>query len=972
MWIGGGFKGPKAAIQINVQNDTSGPPPGTWRADYFNDTNFANGGGAYYQSYEPGMYLFHNWGIQSPGGGVRVDYWSARFTKTISFPGGQYHFQATHDDSLRVYIDGQQIIRGDESGEHGWDGTVTAGNHEVKAELVEQTGDAHLYLFWQGPGFLPYNATCIPSQWCGQYWGDNNTSGQPALVQDEGAGVLSYNWVESGPGYQMPTDNWSARYTRNVYFPCGSYHFLVGGDDGIRFWVDGVLQLDKWPDPTGAAFPVDLNLTEGNHTLRVDYFESGGVANMQATWQQTSVCPAPTNTSTNTPTPANGPVELLTNGSMHLVGNNGDAQVYQEIPSNILVGKDILRLTYDLHGLQALGLDASAIIFDQANSWHYISLSSYGVNGKDGQQTVDIPLSAFPGLDLSQPVGTFHTRFWYSGPFTVDIISAMMLKSSGGTGPTATSTPTKTPSPTSAPTATPTNTPVSAGTTTTLRTVEDTYVDASQASTVLGSQTTVSVDGSPVKVAYLKLDLSSLIGVSVTRAKLRLYITNESVNTQDVHDMTTSWNENTMTWNNRPTLNSAVLATINSGAVINTWVEVDITSSVQAHLGSLYALGIDSLGEDGLGFNSRENSSNPLELVITYTGTPAPTRTPTPTNTPTPTQASGSNGSPYGGTAWAVPGTIQAEDFNTGGLGVAYSDDDLSNNGGAYRTSEGVDISTTSDASGSYHIGWTREGEWLKYTVSVKTSGSYIFNARVASANSGATFHAEIDGVGVTGPITVPNTGGWGNWTTVSKSGVTLSAGQHVLRIVYDTRSTQEVWIGDFNYFSFTANGTTNTPTTTPTAALTATPTSTATQLPTATSTAVSTQLPTATSTPAVNGTELLSQPMHLVGNNGAAEAYQSINSNALAGKTKLRVTYNLHGLSALGGDASALIFDQNGWQYVSLSNYGTNGLDGSQTVEIPLSGFSGLNPNASVGMLHTRFWYNGPFTVDITSVVVL
>jgi hypothetical protein len=122
---------------------------------------------------------------------------------------------------------------------------------------------------------------------------------------------------------------------------------------------------------------------------------------------------------------------------------------------------------------------------------------------------------------------------------------------------------------------------------------------------------------------------------------------------------------------------------------------------------------------------------------------------------------------------------------------------------------------------------------------------------------------------------------------------------------------------------------------------------------------------------PPQTGTELLSAAWNLVGNNGANEKYQSIASNALAGKTTLRVTYDLHGLTALGGDASAIIFDQNGWKFVSLSNYGQNGLNGTQTVDIPLSAF-GLNLSQSVGTLHTRFWYGGPFTVDITSIKVL
>jgi hypothetical protein len=115
--------------------------------------------------------------------------------------------------------------------------------------------------------------------------------------------------------------------------------------------------------------------------------------------------------------------------------------------------------------------------------------------------------------------------------------------------------------------------------------------------------------------------------------------------------------------------------------------------------------------------------------------------------------------------------------------------------------------------------------------------------------------------------------------------------------------------------------------------------------------------------------TELLTQPWNLVGSNGASEKYQGLAPTALQGKNKLRITYNLNGLSALDGDASAIIFDQNGWRYISLSRYGQNGLNGVQTVDVPLSAFPGLNPNASVGTLHTRFWYGSAFRVDITSI---
>lgn len=160
-------------------------------------------------------------------------------------------------------------------------------------------------------------------------------------------------------------------------------------------------------------------------------------------------------------------------------------------------------------------------------------------------------------------------------------------------------------------------------------------------------------------------------------------------------------------------------------------------------------------------------------------------------------------------------------------------------------------------------------------------------------------------------------------------------------------------------------------PTATDTPQFTETPTSTltATATSTPTATATNTPVPTNTTEP-TNEVELLPQPWVLDGGFGAEELYQGIDENALVGMDTLRVTYNLHGLNAYGGDASALIFDQNGWQYASLSNYGQTGYDGVQVVEIPLSHFGSLNPNAEVGTFHTRFWCDYEFYVEILSAV--
>ena len=143
--------------------------------------------------------------------------------------------------------------------------------------------------------------------------------------------------------------------------------------------------------------------------------------------------------------------------------------------------------------------------------------------------------------------------------------------------------------------------------------------------------------------------------------------------------------------------------------------------------------------------------------------------------------------SPYGGVAWSVPGRIEAEDYDDGGSLIAYSDNDVGNNGGVYR-SDDVDIQAATDGSGALYIGYIRTGEWLEYTVNVAAAGTYDLDLRVARSNPDSrTMHVEVNGEDVTGVITIPSTGGWQTWTTVTVNDVTLAAGEQVLRLAFDS-----------------------------------------------------------------------------------------------------------------------------------------------------------------------------------------
>ena len=162
---------------------------------------------------------------------------------------------------------------------------------------------------------------------------------------------------------------------------------------------------------------------------------------------------------------------------------------------------------------------------------------------------------------------------------------------------------------------------------------------------------------------------------------------------------------------------------------------------------------------------------------------------------------------PYGGTPAPIPGIVQVPNFDDGGEGVAYHDTDPGNNGGQYRTGEGVDIEfcgegNVPDGAGVYNVGYCNPGEWLKYTVSVTATDKYNIGFRVAAPALGGTFHLEVDGTDVTGTLQIPGTGGYQNWTTVTASNVSLTAGQHVLRLSEDAATNGT--FGNFHYMNFT------------------------------------------------------------------------------------------------------------------------------------------------------------------------
>lgn len=138
---------------------------------------------------------------------------------------------------------------------------------------------------------------------------------------------------------------------------------------------------------------------------------------------------------------------------------------------------------------------------------------------------------------------------------------------------------------------------------------------------------------------------------------------------------------------------------------------------------------------------------------------------------------------PFGGVAWAVPGKIQAEDYDEGGNRHSFYDKDSENQGGAYRK-DAVDIVQldSADATKGYALGYTQAGEWLEYTVDVKSTAEYAVMVHVATSaeNTGVQFF--VDGDAVTDTLVAPQGEDWDTYSDVEGK-VKLPAGEHTLKM---------------------------------------------------------------------------------------------------------------------------------------------------------------------------------------------
>ena len=153
---------------------------------------------------------------------------------------------------------------------------------------------------------------------------------------------------------------------------------------------------------------------------------------------------------------------------------------------------------------------------------------------------------------------------------------------------------------------------------------------------------------------------------------------------------------------------------------------------------------------------------------------------------------------PYGDVAAKIPGKVEAENYDVGRSGKAYYDNDGDNQGKAYRE-ESVDIVQldSTDKSKGYAIGYTGEGEWLRYTVNVTETGSYEVKVNMATPSENAGVKLYIDGKAVTDEIIAKQNGenDWSTYSEVSAKTKEIEKGEHALKVEIVGNNVNVDWL---------------------------------------------------------------------------------------------------------------------------------------------------------------------------------
>jgi len=270
-----------ARIQVVYARVDNPLPVDGWKGEYFNNTDLAG---------TPALVrtdanVDFAWGLGSPAPGVvNNDDFTVRWTRSLGFQPGNYRFKVSVDDGARLWVNNALIIdqwRQGSPAEYTGDLYLPGGSLPVRLEYVEYKENATIRLTWSliggggsgggsssGDEKKPINPK---SKWVGEYFNNPDLAGSPTFVRSDSK--IDFVWGNGSPRSDINADYFSVRWANTFKLESGLYRFTTETDDGVRLYIDGKLEIDKWRQQPATQYSSEVRLGKGDHTVRMEYQE---------------------------------------------------------------------------------------------------------------------------------------------------------------------------------------------------------------------------------------------------------------------------------------------------------------------------------------------------------------------------------------------------------------------------------------------------------------------------------------------------------------------------------------------------------------------------------------------------------------------------------------------------------------------------------------------------------------------------
>jgi hypothetical protein len=372
---------------------------GAWYGEYFANSSLS--GGPSFTRYDDR--LDFSWGNGSPGAGIPSDGFSVRWTRDEWFETGTYRFSYRSDDGVRIWVGDTLVVDDWRDRQAAWssvDRFISRGTYRVRVEYFEHTGGAIFQAGWE--------RVSGGSGWRGEYFSNRDLSGSPVLVRYDAA--VDFDWKTDSPAAGVPADNFSVRWSYTLGFTAGTYRFNSSTDDGVRVYVDGTRIIDGWSDgrlPNTRSG--DITLSDGQHTVIVEYFEHGGNASAHVWWNRLGTFGAWQGRYYDNAELRGGPALIRDDADINFDWGEGAPAAWMPADNFSIVWTRQINFTPGYYRLNVRADDGVRVWLDNALIMDYWSVQNYDWHYVDGTYLTGLHTLK---VEYFERAGLARIRFW--------------------------------------------------------------------------------------------------------------------------------------------------------------------------------------------------------------------------------------------------------------------------------------------------------------------------------------------------------------------------------------------------------------------------------------------------------------------------------------------------------------------------------------------------------------------------------